>query len=38
MNNEPIFDIEISYYEDSPVEAGCVSGGGGCSCSDGLGD
>ena len=27
MNNEPIFDIEISYYEDSPVEAGCVSGG-----------
>lgn len=33
---ENVLEVEIIYYPDYPVESGCVTGGGGCECTDGL--
>ena len=36
LHMENILDLEVVFYDDLPVESGCVTGGGGCSCDDGT--
>ena len=36
MYMEKILEIEVVSYDNLPLECGCVTGGGGCSCDDGT--